>query len=131
MHRRTVLGSVAVGLGLFLAGCTGSSVDGSVVSNETPLALSHEYSTIATPSGTRTFVEVTVENDGNEPITPEDRVPRITCTFTDGSGEQLYQSGLELVEPLDVGETTTLEFTLAVDVDDVAAYELRSEWVEQ
>ncbi len=130
MHRRTVLGSVAVGLGLLSAGCIGSSVDGSVVSNETPTTLSHEHSTIATSTGTRTVVEVTVENDGNERITPEGRVPWITCTFTDGSGNRLHQSGLELVNPLDVGETTTLEFTLAVDVDDVARYELRSEWVE-
>lgn len=128
MYRRTVLGSVAVGLGIFVTGCLGSSVDGSVVTNETPLTLSHEFSTIATPTGTRNVVEVTVENDADGPITPDARVPRITCTFTDDSGGALYESGLELRDSLDVGESKTLEFNLTIDVDKVARYELRSEW---
>ncbi|WP_436903450.1 hypothetical protein [Halovenus halobia] len=131
MHRRTVLGSFAAGVGILIAGCSRSSVDGTVVSNETPLTFTHEYATQATPSGTRIVVEVTIENDGSQPITPEGRVPRITCTFLDNSGERLYQSGLEPVEPIGVGETTTMEFPLAVNVDDVTRYELRSKWTDE
>lgn len=130
MHRRTLFGTLAAGFGTPLAGCFGSRVEGAVVSNETPLRFSHEYATQATYSGTRVVVDITIENDGSDPITPEGRVPRITCTFLNDSGEQLHQSGRELVEPVGVGETTTLEFALAVDVDDVTGYELRSEWVE-
>ena len=130
-NRRAVLGTILVGVGSLLAGCSQSSVKGAVVENETSLALSHEYGIQATPSGTRVVVDVTVTNNGSEQITPEGRVPRLTCSFLDGSGVQLHQSGLELVEPLDVGEETMLQFTLAVDVDSVARYELRSEWVEE
>lgn len=130
MHRRTVLGTLVVGLGISFAGCSRSSVDGGVVSNETPLAFSHEYATQSTPSGVRIVVEATVKNDGSEPITTEDRVPQVTCTFVDSAGETLHQSGLELVDPLDVGEETTLEFTLGIDTDEVEKYKIRSEWVE-
>jgi hypothetical protein len=131
MHRRAVLGTLATGLGTMIAGCSRSSVDGTVVSNETPLSFSHEYATQATPSGTRIVVDVTAENDGNEQITPEGRVPRVTCTFLDSEGETLHEAGLELVDSIDVGEETTLEFTLAIDVDQLEEYELRSEWTEE
>lgn len=131
MNRRAVLGTIFVGVGSALAGCSQSSVNGAVVKNETPLTLSHEYGIQATPSGTRVVVDATVINDGNEQITPEGRVPRLTCTFMNDSGVRLHQSGLELVEPLDVSEETTLQFTLTIDVDDVARYELQSEWVEE
>ncbi|WP_137290708.1 hypothetical protein [Natronorubrum halophilum] len=102
-----------------------------VVSNETPLVFSHEYSTQATYSGTRVVVDVTAENKGLEPITPGASVPQVVCTFLDNGGETLHQSGLKLQKPIGVEETITLEFTLAVDVDDVTRYELRSEWVEE
>jgi hypothetical protein len=130
MHRRTVLGTLAVGFGIALGGCSRSSVDGTVVSNETPLVFSHEYATQSTPSGVRIVVEVTVENNGDEQITPEDRAPQITCTFVDSAGETLHQSGLKLVDSIGVGEETTLEFTLAVDTDEVEQYKLRSDWIE-
>ncbi|WP_226008014.1 hypothetical protein [Natrinema salinisoli] len=131
MHRRAVLGTLAAGFGTLVAGCFGSRVDGEVISNETPLAFSHEYSTQATYSGTRVVVDVTAENQGIEPITPEGRVPRVVCTFLDNGGETLHRSGLELKRSIGVEETITLEFTLAVDVDDVSRYALRSEWVEE
>ncbi|WP_254761729.1 hypothetical protein [Natrinema marinum] len=130
MHRRAVLGTLAAGCGTLFAGCSGSRVDGEVVANETPLAFSHEYATQATYSGTRVVVEVTAENDGHEPITPKESVPNVVCTFLDATGETLHQSGLKLTQFIGVGETITLEFTLAVDVDDVTRYELRSEWLE-
>jgi hypothetical protein len=130
MHRRAVLGTLTTVGGVLLAGCSGSSIDGEVVENETPLAFTHEHATQATPSGMRIVVDVTVENDGDEPITPESRVPRVVCAFLDANGETLHRSGLELVETVAAGGTTALEFTLAVDTDDVARYEIQSEWVE-
>ncbi|ELY63254.1 hypothetical protein C489_19351 [Natrinema versiforme JCM 10478] len=102
-----------------------------MVANETPLVFSHEYATQATYSGTRIVVDVTAENDGLESITPEVPVPQVVCTFLDKDGETLHQSGLKLKKSIAAGETITLEFTLAVDVDDVTRYELRSEWVEE
>ncbi len=131
MHRRAVLGTLAAGCGTLFAGCSGSKVDGEVVANETPLVFSHEYAMQATYSGTRVVVDVTAENDGLEPITPEAPVPGVVCTFLDDGGESLHQSGLELQKLIGVGETVALEFTLAVDVDDVTRYELRCEWVEE
>lgn len=130
MHRRTFLGMLLTGCGTLLAGCTGTRIDGEVVSNETPLSLSHDYATQGTPSGTRLVVDVEAENEGSEPITLEAPVPRVVCTFLDDPGETVYRSGMELAEPIDVGETTTLEFTLGVDVTEVARYELLSEWTE-
>jgi hypothetical protein len=130
MHRRTLLGTLAAGCGVSLAGCSRSRVEGVVAANETPLSFAHEYATQATPTGTRVLVEVTAENEGSEPITPDGRVPRITCTFLDGADESLHETGLQLIEPVGVGESTDLEFTLAIDTEDVARYELRSEWVE-
>lgn len=131
MHRRTVLGTLAAGFGTLIAGCSRSRVDGVVVSNETSLVFSHEYSTQATYSGTRIVVDVAAENEGSEPITPDGQVPRVVCTFLDNGGETLHRSGLELKKFIGVEETTTLEFTLAINVDDVSSYELRSEWVEE
>jgi len=128
MQRRTVLGMLLAGCGTQLAGCTGTGIEGEVASNETPLALSYEYATQGTPSGTRLVVDVAAENAGNEPITPEDPVPRVVCTFLDDAGETVYQSGMELTEPIDAGETTTLTFTLGVDVGEVTRYQLRGEW---
>jgi hypothetical protein len=130
MYRRAVLGTFIAGWTTLFAGCTASRVDGEVVSNETPLALSHEYSTQATFSGTRVVVDVTAENDGSEPITPEVPFPRVVCAFFDDAGETLYRSGIKLTQPVDIGETVTLEFPLAVEVDEVTRYELRSEWIE-
>jgi hypothetical protein len=74
MYRRTVIGTLGTGLLWVFAGCTGSRVDGVVATNETPLAFSHEYATQATSSGTRVVVDVTVENDGGDPIALEKRV---------------------------------------------------------
>jgi hypothetical protein len=130
MYRRTVLGTLAVGCGTLLAGCSGSRVEGDVLANETPLVISHDYSTQATFAGTRVVVDVTAENGGNEPITPAGAVPRVSCTFLDAAGETLYQSGLEVTSVVDVGETVSLEFTLAVAVEDLSRYTLRSEWVQ-
>lgn len=130
LSRRALLGTLSTGLGAALAGCSGSRVEGVVASNGAPLALTHEYSTKATPSGTRVLVEVTAENDGDAPLTPDGRVPEIVCTFLNDAGETLHESGQQLVQPLAVGESTALEFSLAVDTEDVTRYELRSEWVE-
>lgn len=130
VNRRTVLRALGTGLAASLAGCSGSRVDGTVASNETPLSISHEYATQATYSGTRVFVEVIAENAGNDPITLEKRVPNVTCTFLDDAGETLHEAGIELVESLDPGESTTLEFPLTIDTEDVTRYELRFEWVE-
>ena len=130
LTRRAVLGTILVGTASALAGCSRSSVEGAVVENETPLTLSHEYGIQATPSGTRVVVDVTVTNDGSEPLTLETRVPRLTCTFVSESGEQLLQSGRKLVDQLDSEESTTVQFALAVNVDDATRYELRSTWAE-
>jgi hypothetical protein len=131
MDRRTLLRALAVGVGTVLAGCSRSSVQGAVVSNETPLTFTHEYAIGATSSGTRIVVDVTIENDGRDAITADGRVPRITCTFLDNSDERIHRSGRELTEPLGTGETTSLSFSLAVDVDDATRYELRSEWTNE
>jgi len=128
MHRRRFLG--VFGAGVLMAGCLGSRVNGEVTSNETPLVFSHEYVTQGTPSGTRILVEVTAENDGDDPITPDSRVPNIACRFFDDAGEVLHETGKQLVQPVGVGESVTLEFPLTIDTDDVKRYEIRSEWVE-
>jgi hypothetical protein len=128
MNRRAVLGTLAASCGLLFAGCSGTSVDGEVISNETPLLLSHEHSTQATYSGTRVVVDVAATNEGEEELTPESPVPRIVCTFLDSNDKTLHQSGLELPRAVAVGETITLEFTLAIDVDEATRYTLRSEW---
>jgi len=128
MNRRAMLGTLGAVCGLSLAGCSGSRVTGEVVSNETPLDLSHEYSTQSTFSGTRVVVDVRATNDGNERLTPTSPAPRVVCTFLDGDDERLYQSGLDLPRAVDVGETFNLEFTLAVDVDDLARYTVRCTW---
>jgi hypothetical protein len=130
MHRRRFLGTLGAGAGVLLAGCSGSRVDGEVAVNETPLVFSHEYTTQATPSGTRVYVDVTAENSGDEQITPNGRVPNITCTFLDDAGATLHEAGKQLVQPVSVGESTSLEFPLTIDTEDVTRYELRSEWVE-
>lgn len=130
MYRRTLLGTLSTGFMAALAGCSRSRVDGVVASNETPLVLTHEYATRATSSGTRVLVEVTAENDGDEPITTDSQVPRIICTFLDDTGESLHESGRQLVQPLGVGESTSLEFPLTIDTEDVTRYELESEWTE-
>lgn len=130
MHRRTLLGTLAAGGGLLLAGCSASTVDGEVVSNETPLAFSHESTISSTYSGSRVVVDVTARNEGDEPITPEGRVPQVRCAFLDGSGGTLYEPGRELTEAVGVGETVSLEFAMGVDVDEVARYAIRCEWVE-
>jgi hypothetical protein len=131
MRRRTVLGTLLTGWGASLAGCTGPRVEGEVVSNETPLALSHDYATQGTPSGTRLVVDVTARNEGNERLTPVDPVPRVVCSFLDDAGGTVYRSGREVTDPVGIGETVTLEFTLGVDVAEVTRYELRSEWTNQ
>lgn len=130
MHRRTLLGTLGAGFGTVLAGCSRSRVDGVVASNETPLVLTHEYATQATSSGTRVLVELLAENHGNEPITTDGQVPKITCTFLNDAGETLHEAGRQLVQPLGVGESTSLEFPLTIDTEDVTRYELRSEWIE-
>jgi hypothetical protein len=130
MYRREILGTLAAGGSLLFAGCFGSNVDGEVVSNETPLVFSHEYSTQATYTGTRIVVDVEAKNEGTEPITPKGSVPEVVCTFLDGSGNQIHQSGLTLAKSIGVGETITLEFALAVDVDSASRYTLQSKWVD-
>jgi len=130
-NRRAILGTLVAGVGSIIAGCSRSSIEGAVVENETPLALSHEYGIQATASGTRVVVDVTATNDGSEQITPEGRSPRFICTFMDDSGEQLFEASRKLVAALAIEETTTVQFTLAVGVDDVAEYQLRSEWAEE
>ncbi|WP_431358878.1 hypothetical protein [Halovenus amylolytica] len=131
MNRRSVLGTLATGCVISLAGCSGSRVDGEIVSNDTPLTLSHDYATQGTLSGTRIVVDVTATNDGNEPITPDAPVPEVVCQFLDGDGETLHRSGLELPRQVSAGESIDLEFTLAIDVDDIARYTLQSEWVTE
>jgi|GEM_PF-484270 hypothetical protein len=128
--RRTVILALGTGSIASLAGCSGSRVDGVVATNETPLVFSHEYATRATYSGTRVLVEATVENTGSDPLTLEERVPMITCTFLNDADETLHESGIKLVQPLTVDESTTLEFPLTIDTEDVTRYELRCEWVE-
>lgn len=130
MHRRTLLGTLAAGGGLLFAGCTASTVDGEVVSNETPLTFSHESTISSTYSGSRVVVDVTARNEGDEPITPEGRVPEVACAFLDGDGATLYEPGRELTEAVGVEETVSLEFAMGVDVDKVARYAIRCRWVE-
>lgn len=130
MHRRAYVRTLLVGAGCVVAGCSGSSLDGRVEGNDTPLALTHEYAMQSTLSGLRVVVDVMATNAGSEPISPTGRVPRVTCTFTDSAGATIHSSGLELRTAVRAGESVALEFTLAVDVDDVAGYALGSEWVE-
>jgi hypothetical protein len=130
-NRRAILGTLVVGVGSVMAGCSRSSIDGAVVENETPLTLSHEYGIQATSSGTRVVVDVTVTNEGSEQITPEGRSPRFICTFLDNSEERLFKSSRKLVDVLDTEDSMTVQFALSVGVDDVAEYELRSEWAEE
>lgn len=131
MDRRAALGTLATGCILLLAGCSGSRVDGDVVSNDTPLTFSHDYATQGTFSGTRVVVNVTATNEGSEPITPNTPVPEVSCLFLDSSGETLYRSALEVPRQVNVGESIDLEFALAVDVDDVARYTLQGGWVTE
>jgi len=130
-NRRAVLGTLLVGAGSVMAGCSRSSIEGTVVENETSLALSHEYGIQATSSGTRVVVDLTITNDGSEQITPEGRSPRFICTFLADSGEQLFKSSRKLIAGLDTEETTTVQFTLAVSVDDMAEYELQCRWADE
>lgn len=67
----------------------------------------------------------------SEPITPDTPVPEVVCLFLDSAGEILSRSGFEVPRRVGVGESIDLEFTLAVDVDDVARYTLQSEWVTE
>lgn len=129
VHRRTILGMVATGFGSVLAGCGGSSVDGEVVANETPLVLSHEHTVQGRPSGTVLSVDVTAENDGQNRITPDGQVPQLTCTFLNNAGETLYQSGIQPLEPIDVGAATTFQFKLGTNVSDATRYELTAAWI--
>lgn len=131
MNRRSVLGTLATCCVIPLAGCSESRVDSEMVSNDTPLTFSHDYATQGTLSGTRVVVEVTATNEGSEPITPDTPVPEVVCLFFDGAGETLYRSSLEVPRRVGVGESIDLEFTLAVDVDEVARYTLQSEWVTE
>lgn len=126
-----MLGTLATGCVLSLAGCSGTRIDERVASNDTPLTLSHDYATQGTFSGTRIVVDVTATNEGGEPITPETPVPEVICIFVDDAGETLYRSGLEVPRTMDIGESIDLEFTLAVDVDDADRYTLQSEWVTE
>ena len=129
MHRRTLLGTVVAGFGTVIAGCGGDTVEGSVVANETPLVLSHEYAIQGTPSGTRLVVDVSAENGGSEPISTDGEVPRVTCVFLNGVGETLHRSGVEPLERIGPGETSPFEFQLGTGVDEVTRYELSAEWV--
>jgi len=131
MDRRAVLGTLATGWVLSLAGCSGSRVDGAVVSNDTPLALSHDYATQGTLSGTRVVVDVTATNEGEERITPNTPVPEVVCLFLDSAGERLYRSALTLPRRVGAGDSVELTFTLAVDVDDLARYTLSSRWITE
>lgn len=130
MRRRAVLGTVATGVTSLLAGCSWSRIEGEVVSNETPLVLSHEYATQGTPSGTRIIVTVTADNNGQEPLTPDEPVPMIDCRFLNEAGEQLHRSGHELTAELPVGEAAEFEFGLGTNTREVTRYALRAEWVE-
>jgi len=130
MYRRELLGSAAVGLGTLLAGCGGSTVSGAVVRNDTPLDLAFEHAIQGTPSGTRLLVDVTAENTGSEPITPDGEVPKLSCAFLNGTGETLHQSGVQPVEPIAVGDAAAFEFQLGTRVEEVQRYELAGDWVE-
>ena len=131
MHRRELLGSATVGLGTLLAGCGGSTVSGDIVSNDTPLDIAFEHAIQGTPSGTRLLVDVTAENTGSEPITPDGEVPKLSCTFLDGAGETLHQSGVQPVESIAVGESVAFQFQLGTHVSEVKRYELVGEWVQE
>ncbi|WP_324664582.1 hypothetical protein [Haloarcula sediminis] len=131
MHRRTLLGTLAAGCGSALAGCSGSTVTGEVVANETPLSLTHEYAIQGTPSGTRLVVDVTAENDGTDRITPEGQVPELACTFLDDAGEQIYRTGLQPRDPIRVGATSAFEFALSTRVSETTRYELTATWSQE
>jgi len=130
MKRRTVLGMAATVCGTVAAGCLGSTVAGDVVRNETPLELSHDYEIQGTPSGTRVVVDVTAKNGGESPITPDGRLPQLSCAFLNESEETLHQSGVQPVEPIDVSETASFEFSLGTRVDEVTRYELGVDWID-
>jgi len=119
---------VTTGCGSLLAGCSGSTVDGEVVANETPLVISHEYTIRGTPSGTVLIVDVTAENGGQNRITPDGRVPQVTCTFLNADGETLHQSGIQPLEPIAVGTATELQFKMGTHLNEVTRYELTAAW---
>jgi len=130
MYRRDVLGMVAAGCGTLFAGCGGSNIDGEVVRNETPLALTHEYAVQGTPSGTRIVVDVTAANGSNSPITPDGTVTYLSCTFLNSADETLHRAGVQPVETIDAGATAQFQFTLGTSVDEATRYELTGEWVQ-
>lgn len=131
MHRRSLLGTVAAGCGSLLAGCGGSTVAGEVVANETPLVLSHEHAVQGTPSGTRLVVDVTAENNSEDPITAAGRVPELSCTFLNDAGERLHRSGVQPLDTIGAGAAATFEFQLGTRVSEAARYELAAAWTEE
>ncbi|NLV08332.1 hypothetical protein GOC83_19635 [Haloarcula rubripromontorii] len=116
---------------MLLAGCGGSTVSGAVVSNDTPLSIAFEHAIQGTPSGTRLLVDVTAENTGSEPVTPDGEVPKLSCTFLDGAGRTLHRSGVQPVEPIAAGDSVAFQFQLGTQVSDVTRYELVGELVQE
>jgi hypothetical protein len=128
MDRRTVLRTVAGAGVTLLAGCGGSTIDGAVVTNTTPLTVSHDYTLRSTPYGTEVVVDVTARHDGEDSIDPDEDFPATTCTFQNGAGETLHESARLLKDDLEPGDTVELAFELGTNVDQAKRYELSVEW---
>jgi hypothetical protein len=130
MHRREILGMLAGAGVVGLAGCSGPSATGEVVENDTALTVTgHEVGFRATTAGTELYVEAEVRNDGASVIERSGAVPRLSCAFFTADGEELYRSTVELVEPLEPGETRTFTFELHLRSDEAERYELAVESV--
>lgn len=128
MLRREALGIFAVGGVGLLAGCSGSTIEGSATTEGTPLAIDHDYDMQSTYSGLIVIVSATADYQADTPMNPEERFLAVTCTFQNGDGDVLHEAGRLLKDPIDPGETIDLEFRLGIDVDEAKRYELRAEW---
>ena len=105
-------------------------MEGSATTEGTPLALDHDYDMQSTYSGLVVIVAATADYQAETPMNPEQRFLAVTCTFRNGDGEVLHETGRLLKDPLDPGASVDLEFTLGIDVDEAERYELRAEWRE-
>lgn len=127
MHRRDALRTIAGAGMVLLAGC-GSTIDGSASTQGTPLAIDHDYDLQSTYSGMVVVVSATADYQGEAPMDPDQRFLAVTCTFENGDGEVLHEAGHLLKDPIAPGESTEMEFTLGIDVDEAKRYEIQAEW---
>lgn len=131
MQRREALRTLAAAGTVSLAGCLGSTVTGTVATNETALTIEHEYTVRASGNGTKVLVETTATNETDELIDGPEPLLDATCRFLDGVGEQLHGSTRRIEPPLEPGWTRDMEFILGGTVDEAERYELLFRWADR